>query len=601
MEKEMNIPRPEYPRPQFERKNWINLNGIWSYEFDFGKSGIEREIFKTNGFANSITVPFVPESRLSGVEYTDFIENMFYHRKITIPSDWSNRRIILNFGAVDFIAEIFINGKKLFRHVGGSTPFAVDITNEVKPGNEYDLVVGVTDLLRSFTQGAGKQSPEYHSHNCVYTRSTGIWQTVDLEACGMYGIKSCRITPDFDGGRFIFTPQFYAVKNGYTFEVKIYDGNTCCAEKSCAAISGTSIDITLDNPKSWSPESPFLYDIVFTVKDAQGNIDDEVYSYAGLRKIHVEGNKMFLNNKELYLRQVLDQGFWPDSLWTAPCDDELKNDILRAMRCGFNGARLHQKVFEPRYHYYADKLGYLTWGEFPTWGLSCTRDLRYGDKNYFESVVNHLREWACVIERDYNHPSIISWVPQNETHPIADKIIRYSDYITTVYDFTKQLDPTRPVNESSGWDHIKTDLWTIHCYVPTVDQLAERLQKDKITGKEFKRHHEKNEVEYDGQPCLVDEFGGFKFIPVDRRDPNDTSWGYGGLILEKEEDLLERIRPQVELMNNDERLSGYTYTQLTDVEQEKNGLYTYDRVPKCKEEDYAAIFGQTPERLKAED
>ena len=291
----MNIPRPEYPRPQFERQQWINLNGTWTYEFDFGRSGIEREVFKSSGFKNTITVPFVPESKLSGVEYTDFIESMFYHRKLNIPADWQKRRIILNFGAVDFIAEIFINGKKVFRHVGGSTPFAVDLTNEVVPGNEYDLVVGVTDLLRNNTQGAGKQSQEYHSHNCVYTRSTGIWQTVDLESCGLYGVKSCRITPDFDGGKFIFTPQFYAEKQGYTFEVEIFDGGMSCARKVMAAKSGVSMEIVLDSPKSWSPESPFLYDIIFTVKDENGNIDDVVKSYAGLRKIHIEKNKIFRN------------------------------------------------------------------------------------------------------------------------------------------------------------------------------------------------------------------------------------------------------------------------------------------------------------------
>lgn len=593
----MNIPRPEYPRPQFERTDWVNLNGVWSYEFDFSRSGMERGLYKSSGFKNRITVPFVPESKLSGVEYTDFIEGMFYHRKLTIPENWGGRRIILNFGAVDFAADIFIDGKKLFRHVGGSTPFSVDLTGEVEPGKEYDLVVGVTDLIRSFTQGAGKQSTEYHSHNCVYTRSTGIWQTVDLEACGMYGVKSCRITPDFDGAKFTFTPQFYAVKRGYTFNVEVYDGENLCGKISTAAVDGVSCEIKLESPKPWCPETPFLYDVVFTVRDEDGNIDDTVRSYAGLRKIHVEGSKIFLNNRELYLRQVLDQGFWPDSLWTAPSDEELENDVLRGLRCGFNGARLHQKVFEPRYHYYADKHGYLTWGEFPTWGLACTRDLRYGDACYYEAVTNHLREWMSEIERDYNHPSIVAWVPQNETHPIDEKLTRYQDYITLLYDVTRQLDPTRPVNESSGWYHVKTDLWTIHCYVPTPEQLAERLKKDEVSGKEFKRQNDKNEVEYSGQPCLVDEFGGFKYIPPDRRDPEDCSWGYGGLVLETEQDLLDRIAPQVELMNSDERLSGYTYTQLTDVEQEKNGLYTYDRVPKCSESDYAAIFGKTPERI----
>ena len=594
----MNIPRPEYPRPQFERADWINLNGTWSYEFDFGRSGIDRGLHESTGFANDITVPFVPESKLSGVGYTDFIESMFYHRKLTVPAAWKGKRVMLNFGAVDFIAEIFINGRKVFRHVGGSTPFAVDITNEIEYGAECDLVVGVTDELRRYTQGAGKQSPKYHSHSCVYTRSTGIWQTVDIEACGVCGIESCRITPDFDGGRFVFAPRFYEVRRGYTFEVEIFDGAAKCGYAKCRAAQGAGVEITLNDPKSWSPESPFLYDIVFTVRDEKGDIHDTVRSYAGLRKIHIEGSKIYLNNEELYLRQVLDQGFWPESLWTAPCDAELENDILRGMRCGFNGARLHQKIFEPRYHYYADKHGYLTWGEFPTWGLSCSRDVRYGDENYFEAVTNHLREWQSVIERDYNHPSIVAWVPQNETHPIPAKIERYRDYIVLLYDTTRMLDPTRPVNDSSGWSHVKTDLWTIHSYVPTAEQLAERLQIDEKTGRAFRRHNETEEVEYAGQPCLVDEFGGFKYVPADRRDPDDKSWGYGGLILVAPQDLIDRIAPQVELMNSDERLSGYTYTQLTDVEQEKNGLYTFDRVPKCAESEFAKVFGAVPERLK---
>ena len=595
----MSIPRPEYPRPQFEREDWINLNGTWSYEFDFGRSGVEREVYKSTGFKDKITVPFVPECKLSGVEYTDFIEGMYYHRKITIPENWNGRRIMLNFGAVDFIAEVYINAKKLARHVGGSTPFTVDLTNDVEPGKEYDLVVGVTDLLRKHTQGGGKQSPEYHSHNCVYTRSTGIWQTVDLEACGIYGLKSCRITPDFDGGRFIFSPVFYqdSCKKA-TFEVEVFDNGKSVGKKSVPATSGTSVDITLDDPKAWSPESPFLYDVIYTVKTADGKVDDRVKSYAGLRKIHIEGNKIFLNNEEVYLRLVLDQGFWPESLWTSPCDKELENDILRSMRCGFNGARLHQKIFEPRYHYYADKLGYLTWGEFPSWGMGCTRDSRVGGEVYHEAANNHIREWMAEIERDFNHPSIIVWVPQNETIPLNAEILRYQDYITQIFDITKQLDPTRPAVDSSGYVHVKTDIWTVHCYVPTVDKLQEFIAKNEETGEEFKTQYKAEGFNYSGQPCLVDEFGGFKYIPPKYRDPADQSWGYGGLVLETEQDLLDRIAPQVELMNNDERLSGYTYTQLTDVEQEKNGLYTYDRTPKCKEEDFAAIFGAIPERFK---
>lgn len=584
-----SIPRPEHPRPQMLRNQWINLNGLWSYEFDFAKSGRERGLCSSHGFTHSITVPFCPESVLSGVNHTDFIEAMFYHRTVQIPHEWRGRRVILHFGAVDYDCEVFLDGIRVGRHVGGSVSFEFEITKLVDDGDVHHLVLAVRDELRSRLQPGGKQSVAFQSAGCCYTRVTGIWQTVWMEAVGSCALLSCRVTPDFDDGSFLFQPLFLNGPQGKTFSVKILADGTPAGEGTCAVSDGASVSITLKRPRPWSPDDPFLYDIVYEILDDDARVIDHVESYAGLRKIHCENGQIYLNHQKLFLRMVLDQGYYPDGIWTAPSDDAIKQDIQLAMAAGFNGARLHQKVFEERFHYWADRLGYLTWGESASWGSYFSTAAEPVDSSeYWLSAFNFFAEWREIVLRDCNHPSIIAWTPLNETWGIQP-LPRYRRVITELFDLTKSLDPLRPVNDCSGYHHIKTDLWTVHLYCPDAQQLKKALSPEHAPVHSM---NEQSESPYNGQPYLNDEFGGFLFIPPNRRKFAKNTWGYHGLELKNEDELCAKIREQVDVMLEMPNLAGFCYTQLTDVEQEQNGLYNYDRTPKVSEGKLAGIFGK---------
>ncbi|RPJ40961.1 MAG: hypothetical protein EHM21_13855, partial [Chloroflexi bacterium] len=307
-----SLPRPEYPRPQFQRAAWVNLNGTWTFTYDPGKSGMPRGLQNAAGFDSQIIVPFCPESVLSGVGNTDFIEMMWYHRPLTIPGEWQDQRVILHFGAVDYESEVFIDGKPVGRHWGGTSSFSYDITSYVTPGQTHNLVLYVRDEVRSGNQPSGKQSERYASHDCSYTRTTGIWQTVWMEAVDPHGVQSAYIVPDLDGSRLIVTPTFYAVKRGLTFRATLKEGSKTVSMATVQAVSGVPVILPVSHPKTWSPESPFLYDLELDVVDEAGTVLDHLVSYAGLRKVHVEAGQVFLNNQPYYLRLVLDQGFYPD-------------------------------------------------------------------------------------------------------------------------------------------------------------------------------------------------------------------------------------------------------------------------------------------------
>ncbi len=307
-----------------------------------------------------------------------------------------------------------------------------------------------------------------------------------------------------------------------------------------------------------------MYDLVFEVLDGD-TVIDTVQSYAGLRKIHVEGNRVFLNNEPLYQRLVLDQGFYPDGIWTAPTDEALKHDIELSMAAGFNGARLHQKVFEERFHYWADKLGYLTWGESSSWGL---------DVKDVVSARNFLAEWREIVTRDRNHPSIIAWTPFNETHDTGDTRQHYRLHSAQL---TRDLDPTRPVNDASGYVHVDTDLWTVHTYIQDPAILRDQLKPHPQYGP-F-RNYPDREVAYAGQPYLVDEYGGIKWIPREDLVYADNSWGYGDAPQTLEE-FYTRLEGLTDVILSYDHIVGYCYTQLTDIEQEQNGIYNYDRSEK---------------------
>ena len=581
-----DMPRPEYPRPQFERTEWVNLNGQWSYTFDFSRSGMDRELFRSTGFDGQITVPFAPQSELSGVGYTDFIPEMWYQRNIDIPADWDGKKILLHFGAVDYIASVYIDGKIAGRHWGGSSSFAVDITRLVTAGKTHSLVVRVEDDERSGEYAKGKQCGRYAQFGCEYTRTTGIWQTVWMEAVHKYGLKDVYVIPDLDQNRFVFKPEYHAVQQGQKLRIRIIDNGKTVSEKTIPANAQSQAELTVKKVKTWSPESPFLYDIEYDVLSAKGDVIDHVKAYAGMRKIQVIGNRIYLNDEPVYLRFVLDQGFYPDGIWTAPDDQALKHDIELSMAAGFNGARLHQKIFEPRFHYWADKLGYLTWGESASWGANINRT---------GSARNFLTEWEEAVTRDRNHPSIIMWTPFNETweHPDNREAAREAcRFVSDVYDLTKDLD-YRPCHDVSGNYHVKTDIFSVHQYEQDTVKFREWLAP--VDGKVRQHDLQNREVEYDGQPYLVDEYGGIKWIVG--QEFSEISWGYGNAPKTLDE-LYARLEGLTDAILSFYHICGYCYTQLTDVEQEQNGIYNYDRTVKFDMDRIRAIFSKVPEGFK---
>ena len=572
-------PRSEYPRPQFERERWINLNGTWSYSFDFGQTGAERDFRNSKGFDGKIIVPFCPESSLSGVKYTDFIPCIWYQRSIDIPETWSGKNILLNFGAVDYDATIYIDGKKVGRHCGAGSSFSIDITKYVKAGGSANLVIQVKDNLRGGKQPGGKQSTGFYSAGCNYTRVTGIWQTVWMEAVCPEALKRVFATPDIDQQQLVIRPEFYEENNGCMLTVQVFDGKKLVSSKQASATNNTVIVLPIKNPKLWSPEEPNLYDVIYTVRDAKGNVLDKVKSYAGMRKIHLAGGYFYLNNKPYFQRLVLDQGFYPDGIWTAPSDEALRHDIEMSKAVGFNGARLHQKVFEERYFYWADKLGYICWGEQASWGL---------DVNNEEAVRNFLTEWADEVVRDRNHPSIVTWTPLNETWGARDGV--YVRFVNDLYEMTKAIDPTRPINDASGDAHVKTDIWSVHDYSREYERLtANHTIKSGVEpyrnmgGKDYLAN-------YNGQPYMLDEFGGLGWIPKEERA---NSWGYGAQI-ETEDEFFQILEKEVDAIIACKHITGFCYTQITDVEQEKNGVYYYDRRPKFDAAKWKAIFEKIP-------
>ena len=577
------VPRPEYPRPQFVRDEWVNLNGTWSFEFDFSRSGMDRKLYESKGFDNEILVPFAPQSGLSGVGFKDFIPEMWYHRVISIPENWKDRNVILHFGAVDYIASVYIDGRIAGRHWGGSSSFDIDITDMVMPGQEHDLVVRVEDDERSGQYAKGKQCGRFDSFGCEYTRTTGIWQTVWMEPVSGTGLKDIYVIPDLDQSRFIIEPSYYGLSSGQKLRVRVLDGDRVVSSAVVPSSAQSYAELPVRKARTWSPESPFLYGIELEVISADGSVTDRVRSYAGMRKIHIEGNRIYLNNEPVYLRFVLDQGFYPDGIWTAPDDQALKRDIELSMAAGFNGARLHQKVFEPRFHYWADKLGYLTWGESASWGANVNNPL---------SARHFLTEWEETVVRDRNHPSIIVWTPFNETweHPEDREAAREAcRMVSDVYKLTKNLD-YRPCHDVSGNYHVMTDIFSVHQYMQDPEELRGWLAPENGLVRQADLEH--RETEYGGQPYLVDEYGGIKWVAG--REYSEISWGYGDAPKTLEE-FYRRLEGLTDVILGYGHICGYCYTQLTDVEQEQNGIYSYDRTPKFDMDRIRAIFTKVPD------
>ena len=592
----MSIPRSEYPRPQFVRADWLCLNGEWEFEIDSSDSGLERNLLGRH-LESKITVPFCPESELSGVGHTDFMAAVWYRRQIEVPASWKNKRVLLHFGAVDYDATVWVDGQEVVRHRGGWTPFSVTLPK--KGGDTFTVVVRARDS-HTHPQARGKQAQKYAPYDCHYTRTTGIWQTVWMEPVPETALRRTRITPDVANGAFHLEQPLTQNTPGLTLHAALQDGSGEVASASVAAHWDLSPRLTLAIPEErrrlWSLEDPFLYDLVITLRDARGKAVDTVTSYAGLRSVALDGPRVKINGAAVFQRTVLDQGYYPDGVMTAPSDEALRADITRSQEAGFNGARLHQKVFEERFLYHADRLGYLVWGEFGDWGCG-----GHGpSSDHHKPGPTYLSQWLEVLERDYSHPSIIGWCPLNETwQNIGDKITVLDEVTQGMYLATKAMDLTRPVLDTSGYAHrvYGADIYDSHDYIDDTDFAAglakfrkrhagmargrafengANAQVDRNTKVKLTSHLS---VPWEGQPYWVSEFGGFKWVIPEERAQTPVSWGYGSAPA-TEEDFYDRFQAVCDVLLDNPLMFGYCYTQLTDVYPELNGIYTFDRRSK---------------------
>lgn len=567
--------RKEYPRPQLVRKDWINLNGVWSFEVDNSKSGEEREYYKRSELNGEIIVPFCPESSLSGVGCTDFMECVWYRRNIEIPPEWKGKRILLHFGAVDYHAKVYINGTMAGEHRGGYTPFSFDITEYLKESGNY-ITVCVYDDVRSHNQPAGKQSSRLYSYECSYTRTTGIWQTVWAEPVESGYIENIRVTTDISQPAAAVQCRIKNACAGMRISARAYyDGREAGFARTIVNLSCAALTVCLSERHLWEAGKGRLYDVVLTL-EKDGVVIDEVKSYFGLREVCVEGHMFKLNGKTIFGRWVLDQGFYPDGIYTAPSDEALKNDIINSMKLGFNGARLHEKIFEPRYLYWADKLGYLVWGEHANWELDITE---------MGQIEHFLPEWIEAVERDFSHPSIIGWCPFNETWDRNERR-QCDEIIRTVYRVTKTIDTTRPVIDTSGHFHVETDIYDVHDYEQDPKKFAENYSRtgEGIVNDAIARSVFSGRQKYDGKlPVFVSEYGGICY-----QTEQNGGWGYGSTP-KTESEFIERYRRLTESLLDNENIMGFCYTQLYDVEQETNGLMTYNRQFKFDPEIFRKI------------
>jgi beta-galactosidase/beta-glucuronidase len=578
--------RQEYPRPQLVRNEWVNLNGTWDFAFDDQNIGRQQKWYlnNTEAFQKKITVPFAYQSKLSGINDPSFHDHVWYKREFTVPATWEDQRVIVHFGAVDYRASVYVNGQLIGSHEGGHISFSFDITDALTWENET-MVVLVEDPSTDETIPRGKQFWIEKSDAIWYTRTTGIWQTVWLEPVSSTRISKLKLTPDIDRGDIVvefdvlgeFAHKKVNIEISFKGELVVKDTIEVMESYNKRAINLYNQHIFRTgfhhNGWNWTPETPNLFDLTITLSDADQQLDN-ITSYFGMRKIHTENGMVYLNNKPYYQKLVLDQGYWPDGLLTAPTDEDLKKDIVLSKEMGFNGCRKHQKVEDPRFLYWADQLGFLVWGE-------CAASPWYSE----DAAARLTREWIEIIERDYNHPSIVVWVPVNESWgvPFIRDNKQQQHHSLAMYHLIHSLDPSRLVISNDGWELTRTDICAIHNYNHgNHDEKAKyEVYKEELSTKETILRSQPalrgiyaNGFENQGEPILLTEFGGIGY-----KAGEDSGWGYTSV--KNAEDFVADYRRVMEAVYASKVLHGYCYTQLTDVEQEINGLLAYNREPKC--------------------
>lgn len=578
----MPIPRPEHPRPDFVRETFCNLNGTWQFAYDDRNEGLAAGWMKPGvQLPLEIVVPFAYQTKLSGLGPTDEIHPIiWYRRSFTVPAEMCGKRVLLRFGAVDYECSVYVNGQMAGTHKGGYAPFALDITPLLIDG-ENDLCVRVEDEP-DCTQPRGKQYWKKGLMGCWYTPISGIWQTVYLEAVGEYGLKRIHITPDID--KYMFTAEIALDKRPVepleleltiSFKGKIQKTVKVSMNDRCTRVPVNMVsEGDLDSICFWSPQTPGLYDLKVRVL-RNGEAVDTVDTYFGMRKIEVRDGRVYLNNRPLYQRLVLDQGYWPDSLITPPNDEAIRLDLQYTLDFGYNGARKHQKMEDPRYYYWADKMGVLVWGELPS------------PYEFTGDTISNLAETMLdFIERDFNHPSIITWVPLNESWGVRNI---YTDQCQQaagrmLYHMTKAADGTRLCSSNDGWEQVATDICALHDYTAEKELMKKHFADRSIVEASYCDQcptYANTEVPTGKEAFMVTEYGGIAFqnIGLQGEIGGMQTWGYHEKVTD-EEAFIERFKGVTEAIYEIPYCQGFCYTQLTDVMQEINGLLSPERKPK---------------------
>lgn len=566
-----------YPRPQFVRDNWLSLNGKWNFIFDDDNIGEEKEYFKKFPDSGEILVPFTYETKMSGINDEKVHENIWYSNDIDLSIE-KNKNIIMHFEGSDFITKLWINGNYVGKNIGGYHRFSFDITKYVDNGKN-NFTIKVEDSL-SMSQPRGKQRYKHESFKCWYIQTTGIWKTVWLESVSKNYIISAKNTPNYDEKNIEIELETSISEDITNFEIEteiLFDNKIINVQRQNIEdkIFKYNMDVCIKNEheiKYWSPENPNLYDINYKLY-YKGNLIDEISSYFGIRKISIENSKILLNNKELYLKMILDQGYWADSHLTPPNEEAIIKDIEIVKRFGYNGIRKHQKIEDERFLYYCDINGILVWSEM----ANC---YEFNDK----SIEYFTDEWIKVVKQNYNHPSIITWVPINESWGIREipESIQQQNFANSLYYITKSIDETRPVISNDGWEHTISDIITIHDYKQESELLYNEYNDKELAvlnnKKAYNAIHKlfSGDYKYNGQPIIMSEYGGIALN-------SDKGWGYGKQVKDAQE-FLDRFNKLTDAIKNTKYICGYCYTQLTDVQQEINGLVDEYRNDKFNED-----------------